>query len=139
MFEGSEHDVHGGVIENVEARNCQGCFSGYPANGLYQANNVCAASVCKSHNPPRGGKTKVNLWAGGDNVRDGVYARDIHVENSTYYQPCDDSEGRLWWESRWGEIFTDGKPGIEEIFEWTPKEEIKLSFPWDDCDLEPEF
>ena len=35
MFEGSEHDVHGGVIENVEARNCQGCFSGYPANGLW--------------------------------------------------------------------------------------------------------
>ena len=81
----------------------------------------------------------MNLWAAGDNVRDGVYAQDITVENSTYYQPCDDSEGRLWWEARWGEIFTGGAPGITEIFEWEPRQELELSFPWDDCELEPVF
>ena len=121
MFEGSEHSVHGGVIENVEARNCQGCFSGYPANGLYQTNNVCAESVCQSHNPPRGGKTKVNLWAAGDNNRDEVLSKDITVENSAYYKPCSDDEGRLYWEARWGEMFTGGAPDIHEITEWTPK------------------
>ena len=34
MFEQSEDSVSGGKIENVEARNCQGCFSGYPATNL---------------------------------------------------------------------------------------------------------
>ena len=34
MFEGSDPDVHGGLIENVEARYCQGCFSGYPITDL---------------------------------------------------------------------------------------------------------
>ena len=157
MFEGSEESVHGGIVDNVEARNCQGCFSGYPANGLVMSNLSCAASVCQSHNPPRGGKTTVNLWAAGDNVRDGVYGKDILVENGTYYQPCDESEGRLYWESRWDEMFIknrwddpypDGKngytfknggPDIREVFEWTPKEALELTFPWDDCNLEPDF
>ena len=121
MFEGSKHGVHGGVVENVEARNCQGCFSGYPANGMLQSNNVCANSVCQSDNPPRGGKKMVNLWAAGDNNRDGVYSHDITVENSTYYKACPDYEGRLYWESRWGEGFTGGAPDITEITEWTPK------------------
>ena len=85
MFEGSASDVHGGLIENVEARNCQGCFSGYPANGLYQTGNICAASVCPSDDPPRGGKNRVNLWTAGDNNRDGVLAYDITVEDSYYY------------------------------------------------------
>ena len=30
MYEGSEEGVHGGILENVEAINCQGCFAGYP-------------------------------------------------------------------------------------------------------------
>jgi hypothetical protein len=139
MFEGSEESVHGGLVENVEARNCQGCFSGYPANGLVMRDLSCAASVCQSHNPPRGGKTRVNLWAAGDNVRDEVYGKDILVENSTYYEPCDDSEGRLYWESRWGDMFSNGGPDIQEVFDWTPKEALELSFSWDDCDLEPDF
>ena len=152
MFEGSEESVRGGLVENVEARNCQGCFSGYPANGLVFRDLSCAASVCQSHNPPRGGKTKVNLWAAGDNVRDGVYGENITVENSTYYQPCDDSEGRLFWESRWDEMFVknrweseeepsfpEGGPDIREVYEWTPKEALELEFPWDDCKLEPDF
>ena len=63
----------------------------------------------------------VNLWAAGDNNRDGVYSHDITVENSTYYKACPDYEGRLYWESRWGEAFTGGAPDITEITEWTPK------------------
>ena len=139
MFEGSASDVHGGVIENVEARNCQGCFSGYPANGLYQTGNICAASVCLSDEPERGGKNMVNLWTAGDNNRDGVLAYDITVEDSYYYDPCPDDEGRLYWEARKGEIFTGGEPDITELQEWTPRENLVLNFSWDDCDLDPPF
>ena len=46
MFEGSATGVSNGRIENVEARYCQGCFSGYPIEGLYQRNNTCASPVC---------------------------------------------------------------------------------------------
>ena len=48
MFEGSDPAVHGGLIENVEAINCLGCFSGYPANGLRQNNVTCANQACPS-------------------------------------------------------------------------------------------
>ena len=46
MYEGSATGVSNGRIENVEARYCQGCFSGYPIEGLYQRNNTCASPVC---------------------------------------------------------------------------------------------
>ena len=73
MFESSAHSVSGGHLENVEARNCQGCFSGYPATDLDMINNTCAQSKCMSHNPfPNGGKKRVNFWAAGDNFIDQV-------------------------------------------------------------------
>ena len=67
MFEGSKAGVRGGLIENVEAVNCQGCFSGYPATRLRQRNVTCASPVCPSDKPFRGGKTSVNLWTAGNN------------------------------------------------------------------------
>ena len=137
MYEGSSHEAQGGLIQNVEARYCQGCFSGYPISGLYQTGNTCAAPVCKSTEPLRGGKDFVNLWTAGDNVRDGVYASDITVADSWYYKPCDESEGRLYWESRKGEIFTNGGPDITELLDWTEKPEFQIEFPWDDCGFEP--
>ena len=97
MFEGSDPDVHNGTIENVEARYCQGCFSGYPIDGLTERNLTCASPVCKSDEPMRGGKDYVNMWTAGDNIRDGVYASDINVTDSFYYDPCDSSEGRIYW------------------------------------------
>ena len=118
MYEGSDSSVHGGVIANVEARHCQGCFAGYPINGLYQTDNICANPICKSHEPPRGGKDYVNLWGGGDNYRDNVLAYDILVEDSQYVNPCDESEGRIKWEHRNGEIFVpvlNGGPGVTEM------------------------
>ena len=63
----------------------------------------------------------VNLWAAGDNNRDGVLSHDITVENSAYYKACPSDEGRLYWESRKGEAFTGGRPDIHELSEWTPK------------------
>ena len=66
----------------------------------------------------------VNLWAAGDNNRDGVLSQEITVENSTYYNACPSYEGRLYWEARPGEGFTGGAPGISEITEWEPKQEI---------------
>ena len=77
MFEGSEEGTHGGLIENVEARHCQGCFSGYPIVDLVKRINFCAESICISDEPFRGGKTSVNLWAAGNNVVHGVYAENI--------------------------------------------------------------
>ena len=88
-------------------------------------------------NQPSHGKDFVNLWTAGDNVRDGVYASDITVADSWYYKPCDESEGRLYWESRKGEIFTNGGPDITELLEWTEKPEFQIEFPWDDCGFEP--
>ena len=42
MFEGSKKGTHGGLIQSVEAIHCQGCFSGFPANGLREVNVTCA-------------------------------------------------------------------------------------------------
>jgi hypothetical protein len=77
------------------------------------------------------------LWSAGDNFSDGVNSTTITVENSTYYAPCPHSQGRLVAEKRRGEIFTNGGPDIREIFEWTPREEFKTTFDWDDCGLTP--
>ena len=85
MFEGSEEGVQDGIIHDVEALHCQGCFSGYPLTDLYEWGNTCAASVCQSDDPPRGGKTKVNLWTAGDNARDNVMSENIAVWDSYYY------------------------------------------------------
>jgi hypothetical protein len=86
MFEGSSEDSKGGIIENVEARNCGGCFSGYPQKGLYQTGNTCAAPVCPSSNPPRGGKKGyLNLWTAGDNIKKQVFGANVQVHNSFYY------------------------------------------------------
>ena len=41
----------------------------------------------------RGGKDYVNMWTAGDNVRDEVYAADISVTDSYYYEPCDERLG----------------------------------------------
>ena len=66
----------------------------------------------------------MNMWTAGDNVRDGVYASDIDVDESFYYDPCDDSEGRIYWESRKGEVFTGGNgPIVTELDTWTEKPE----------------
>lgn len=109
MFESSESSVYGGHLENVEARNCQGCFSGYPATDLTMINNTCAQSKCKSHDPfPLGGKKRVNFWAAGDNLRDQVYASNIKVLDSYYYEDsCLEDEYKLFWEKRKGELFTE--------------------------------
>ena len=46
MFEGSDENVSGGSLTNVEARGCRTCFSGYPQKGLVMQNNTCAAQYC---------------------------------------------------------------------------------------------
>ena len=130
MFEGSAAGVEGGRIENVESINCQGCFSGYPANGLFQTGNTCASPVCIGDDPPRGGKTMVNLWAAGDNAKVSVYSDDITVEDSYYYDPCPDDEGRIYWESRNGEIF-NLPLGITELESFTPRTPYTIEFDWD--------
>lgn len=63
MHEGSAHYVHGGLIENVEAIHCQGCFSGYPSNGLVMRDVTCADSWCEG-TTERGAKRNgvFNYW-----------------------------------------------------------------------------
>jgi hypothetical protein len=53
MYEGSLSTIEGGLTENVEARHCQGCFSGYPSNGLKFKDVTCADSWCNG-TPERG-------------------------------------------------------------------------------------
>jgi hypothetical protein len=74
MYEGSSKKTKGGLVENVEARHCQGCFSGYPSNGLVMTGNTCADHWCDG-TPERGPKTgKFNLWQFGHNYLHKVYA-----------------------------------------------------------------
>ena len=87
----------------------------------------------------RGGKDYVNMWTAGDNYRDNVYAYDIDVQDSYYYDPCDDSEGRIYWESRKGEVFSNGGPGVTELTEWEPKEAFQNNFPWEGCFEAPDI
>lgn len=63
MYEGSESHVHGGLIQDVEAIHCQGCFSGYPSNGLVMRDVTCADSWCDG-TPERGVKKDgvFNYW-----------------------------------------------------------------------------
>ena len=75
------------------------------------------------------------MWTAGDNVRDGVYAADILVEDSYYYDGCDESEGRVYWDSR-DDIFVGGAPDVTEIFEWEPRQEFLNNFEWENCGFE---
>ena len=65
-----------------------------------------------------------NLWAAGDNNRDGVLSYDITVEDSYYNKVCPSGEGRTYWGARRGAAWTGGAPGISEITDWEPKQEI---------------
>jgi len=56
----------------------------YPATDVMMTNTTCANSVCKSDNPARGGKNKVNLWAAGDNLKDEVYTSNLKILDSHY-------------------------------------------------------
>ena len=135
MYEGSSKKVKGGLVENVEARHCQGCFSGYPSNGLVMTGNTCADHWCDG-TPERGPKTgKFNLWQFGHNYLHKVYAQNNVVDDSYYQNTCGEDKTRLFWAKApetsaptvtWGE-FTD----IGDSYE--PKKALELSFPWDDC------
>ena len=82
----------------------------------------------------------MNMWTAGDNVRDGVYGSDIDVDESYYYDPCDESEGRIYWESRKGELFVGGNgPIVTELETWTPKPEYTNDFEWEGCFSAPDI
>ena len=93
----------------------------YPATDVVMTNTTCANSVCKSDNPARGGKNKVNLWAAGDNLRDEVYTSNLKILDSHYYKPCSSEDGRISWEARSG-LFTVFE--VSELSSWTPKNEL---------------
>ena len=78
----------------------------------------------------------VNLWTSGHNEVEGVYASDIVVENSSYYKPCDSSEGRIMWEAEDG-LFT--KFEVTELQSFTPREPPSVDLDWktDNCGFEP--
>ena len=99
MFDGSHPEVEGGYIKNVEAVNCVGCFSGYPANGLEMDNVMCASPMCLSDNPPRRIEDTRNLWTAGNNENKGLNSSNIVVQNSHYYNTCESGEINLYWEA----------------------------------------
>lgn len=137
MFEGSMEGIHGGILENVEARNCQGCFAAYPANYLLQFNNVCANSLCQPDiKGVRGGKKRTNYWTAGANIIEGVYSSNIYVENSFYTNKCDDKP----WPAP---LLVETVPGMKfvEKFDVTQKTDYELrtpitvDFAWDVCTI----
>ena len=93
-------------------------------------NTTCAQSKCKSHDPfPNGGKNKINFWAAGDNLRDQVYASNIKVKDSYYYEDsCHEDEYSISWEKRRDEIFTEFD--VTELDSWSPRAELELTFDW---------
>lgn len=95
MYEGSSHESIGGLLEDVEVRNAQGCFSGYPMNGLTMRNTVCGPQLCDG-SPERGKKTYKNNWTFGNNMVHEVYAMNNVVEDSYYTPICPDSH-RVYW------------------------------------------
>ena len=72
----------------------------------------------------------VNGWTGGNNVKYGVNAKDFVVEDSHYYNMCDESEGRVMWQAEEG-IFK--KFDVTELETFEPKDPPKVELPWDDC------
>lgn len=128
MFEGSKEGVSNGVIVNVEAINCKGCFSAYPMDGVYQRGNTCASPICQSDNSPRGNSRFTNLWTAGANVKEQVYSRDIWVQDSYYYDVCDADEMRLNWEYEEG-MFTNFE--VTELETFSPRTPIAIDFNWD--------
>lgn len=88
-------------------------------------------------NYPRHKKSAINLWVANDNRYDKVYAANITVNDSWYYKPCPAGLGRLYFEKRRGEIFTNGGPDITELTQWTPKQEFHIKFDWDGCGITP--
>ena len=74
----------------------------------------------------------VNLWAGGDNSRDGVLSSNIQVSSSSYWEACPADEGRIQWQARDG-IFT--LFDVTELGSWSPRAHLELSFNWDSCSI----
>ena len=137
-MEGSRTDIHGGFVENIEARYTRGCFAVAPGNGVIETGNTCAAPTCDSiPGLPRDKPTMINLFTANDAVHGGVYGRDITFDNMKYYKPCPAHLGRLYFERRRGEMFTNGGPDITEIFDWTPRQEFQIEFEFDSCGLTP--
>ena len=77
------------------------------------------------------------MWGAGDNAKDKVKSHNITVANSEYYEPCPADQGRISWEKRDGEVFTNGGPDVTKLTNWEPREEFVNSFPWDNCGLSP--
>lgn len=53
MYEESVSGIKGGLVEDVDAIHCQGCFSGYPSTGLHMKDVTCSDSWCDG-TPERG-------------------------------------------------------------------------------------
>lgn len=140
MYEGSSKEIWGGLTENVEVRNHQGCFSGYPSNGLVMKNNVCAQHYCDG-TPERGRKPVFNLWQFGHNVLHEVWTQNNIVSDSQY-EPLCETDNRLSWSAKQDpsvDAPTVTYSNMEEISEaeYVPKEALHLEFPWDGC-VDPE-
>lgn len=118
MYEGSAKHVHGGLVEDVDAIHCQGCFSGYPQNGLTFRNVTCAQSWCEG-TPERGLKKdgRFNYWQFGNNNVERVYGKHGVVEDSFYENNC--PKAKLFWAADENQV---DKFEVTEIDHYTPRE-----------------
>jgi len=89
MYEGSSIETEGGLVENVDAIHCQGCFSGYPSTGLEMKNVTCAQSWCDgTERFPAKKDGAFNLWQYGPNLVEPVYSYNNTVADSFYENNC---------------------------------------------------
>jgi len=72
----------------------------------------------------------VNMWAAGDNKREGLESSNIQVENSFYFDACEEDVGRIKWEKQQGH-FT--KFEVSELESFEPRTPPTVTFAWDGC------
>jgi hypothetical protein len=132
MYEGSETGTEGGLVENVDAIHCQGCFSGYPSVGLEMRNVTCAQSWCDGTERFTDAKKdgKFNLWQWGNNEVHGVYSLDNTVVDSFYENNCPDTIVQHTKEDSNLLSFEATEIANGTYVEKTP---ISMTFDWDTC------
>ncbi|KAL1498753.1 hypothetical protein AB1Y20_014063 [Prymnesium parvum] len=121
MFENAGGEA-GGYLADVDAVNMgDGCFSGYPADGLTIHRCRCGWNHCKGWGGREDPKSGGQLWAAGD--ENGVRSRGVVVRECTYWDVCAPWRPAHWQQSERGFASVD----ITQR-QFTPRAALQLSF-----------
>ncbi len=127
MFEGSMPGVSGGLILDVDAlHQGDGCFSGYPADGLRIVRTRCGWNHCEGwagRGPPMSNSL---MWAAGD--EDGIQSRGIVVSQGAFYHSCNPSN--VFWEASPGGFLNDAVDVYELGAAFIPRSPPEVELCW---------